>query len=190
MYSGAWFDTTSTTPSSTVLRELVALFHGLSVPLGGNSNLIATDPFTLGASGVLKVWQGPAPIVHLGDYTATIPAVASVVQLPSQVSIAVGYRTPTTGPRQRGRSRFFLGGLGLRFTPVYGPGGARIPSAVVDQLTTAMHDRIAALAALGWTLVVNGAGGFAPATEVYIDDVFDVQRGRRTWSTHQSRLTL
>ena len=197
-YSGAWFSTTNVVPSTAVQKALVDLFSGWR----GDSAYPIThsDVFdqSSGASNLsVWAWDGTHQ-VHQGDYSPSIARSISpnYLVLPAQCALAVGYKATVTGPRQRGRSRFWLGPLKLTggsYTAT-ASGGVRLTAAAVDSLTQGVHDCLGLLAGSGWVLQVKSGSGsgvsFHPANEVYVDDVLDVMRSRRTWQQYQKRLTI
>jgi len=112
--------------------------------------------------------------------------------MPSQMAVAVGYRAPQVGNPQQGRSRFWIGPLQLTGANILGAGLAyRMTTTMVDLIVSNVLSTVAALATNGWVLQVRSGTGsgttFADANEIYVDDVFDVQRSRRAHTLYQKR---
>lgn len=197
-YSKAYFETSTTTPDLSVLEQLENLFRLLAVDRSNPQLACAGIDATSGAGlFTLHTWDGEV-LVAAGTYPFT-PAVWSftaAVSLPSQCQIAVGYRAPIVGNVQQGRSRFWVGPLEFKTGGyILGHGlNARIASGTVDTLAGYAQDVIGELASLGWVLQVKskvgGVVSFAAANEVYIDDVLDTMRSRKTYTSYQARLDL
>jgi len=117
---------------------------------------------------------------------------------PGQLGVAVGYRADLGSgvPRQRGRSRWRVGPLVMNAAYVTGggeTGGVRLSPSGCDQVVANAVSCLNALATEGWQLMVKSGSTnytFSPAVEMYVDDVFDVQRSRRPWSNYQERVDL
>lgn len=144
-------------------------------------------------------WTGGALVSRYSAMHTTsrsAPSGTPYRYFPRQLSVAVGYRADLGGgvPRQRGRSRFFLGPLtvGGLLTGDDTNGGWRLSNAAVDLVVERAKWRIDQLAANDYTLGVftKGTGTVSPAVELYVDDVFDVQRSRRPWPLYQKRQDL
>lgn len=197
-YTGAWFSTATPVPSPAVLALLGKLWtSGLFAV--GNQQVFADKPMVSGVNaGVVSAWEWQgSTMTSIGKYPIDLAGgvVVSPTTFPSQCMITVGYRANAGGDRRRGRSRWFLGPftMGANFVSTTS-GGARLTSAGVDKVASASRGFVADLAAAGWTLQVKSgqkaASVFNPAVELYVDDVFDVQRSRRTWQNYQARENL
>jgi len=200
IYSTAWFDAPDVDPSPTVRALFQRLFLGLPVT-GGNVNLRGNQ-LIQGAGGArIKVWEYVVgTLVLRNSYSDSLLSNNATVNsaniaLPTQACMAIGYRTEVNVPRQRGRTRFFIGPIYTRTDKInWENGGLRFNSAVIDQQAQYAADVVGALTALGWVLTVKSLplafADFNPAYELYVDDVVDIQRSRRTWQAHQERILL
>jgi hypothetical protein len=198
VYSNWWFSTADPVLSSTEQGHLVDLACGKAPGSGGPFTRHDVFDSAAGAS-VLSTWEWTgSALTHLADYTPSIvrstPSIVAV--WPQQCSVAVGYRSDVSGPRQRGRSRWWIGPLYIvsPYAQNTVAGGPRLTTAGVDFLANNTAATLAALEALGWTLQVKTGQGLAqefhPAVELYVDDVPDVMRTRRPWQTYQKRVAL
>lgn len=198
IYSGAWFNVSgSTTPNSAVRTLITNLFMGHSSTGAATSS---TKPVRAGlvtgsAAGRLRAWElvsGLTPLI--GEWTTAIAlsngSGSPLFTLPSQIQVCVGYKAPDQTKRQQGRSRFFIGPLIMPIATQSIAGGMRLTSTAVDAVATAALSCIEALALEGWTLAVHGINGTHDAVELYVDDVLDVQRKRRSWQNYQRRLDI
>lgn len=204
VYRGGYFSSADTNgPSSDVRNQLRNMFLGLNSSAAFSSCVASTLVYRQGASAMsIKAWRYEAgQWVGVGTWPMSMfevqPSGGVLHRLPMQCAIAVGYRADLGSgvPRQRGRSRFFLGPLALgNFLTTGGndaSGLARLSSTGVDALVGNAVSTYNALAGLGWTLgVMVGGSSWEPVSEFYVDDVIDVQRGRRTWQTYQKRTTV
>lgn len=191
VYSNGYFDASDPVPNGSDLTSMVALFEmsGVSASIGGTNVFGYSGKYT--ATGRITIWSVGASFVKLADYAVTPPSFGSGgTVVPSQCCIAIGYRADMGGPIQRGRSRWFVQPGSINGTVANVGGGLRLSSVTAERCAILAKERINDLAADGWTLCVRGVGGVAPAEEVYVDDVFDVQRSRRTWREVQHRRTL
>lgn len=202
-YIGACFETTDPEPTATVRGLLVNLFSGANATNLSTARIISNEAFDLGSNACQLStwsWSGSWSLEYAGNLTLPQNAVGSgdVYGFPHQLGISVGYRAElgTGVPRQRGRSRFWLGPLLIKGTVVTGgvaTGGLRLTAAGCDQLVSNVTSTLAALASEGWSLVVKSGSGpytFHDAVEIYVEDVFSVQRTRRPWSNYQARATI
>lgn len=199
IYSGAWFATADPVPNLAQRTALVKLLTGY--PPTGRTALISDAMMQIGtAAAELRVWQGSTTVTAVGQYLVDLsgPRPSTVQTFPSQVAICLGYRNVGMAATvyQRGRSRIRIGpvaiGGGGTIPTVTGGVNPRLAPEWVNEFALQAQIKIQQLAALGWVLQVRGQGGavIAPANEVYVDDVFDVQRSRRTWKTHEARLIV
>jgi hypothetical protein len=182
---------------------LLRLFGGTNASNTYTSRWLGPEPFTTGSGNVeLKTYRYNGvgtELAHVSAESMDLGAAyngTSMRALPSQAAICVGYRAPAGPVIQRGRSRLYFGPLNLPsfFLQESAAGGTRLNEAYLPVITDAFKSCVAALAASDWTLVVRSGTGAAitsaPATELYVDDVLDVMRSRRTWQLHQHRDTF
>lgn len=199
VYSSAYFQTSTVVPSSTV-KDLLQRFFWGGAYTGTSSSFVwhTMAPFVSSTnSGLLTTWEwSGTALVKLDDYPITpINWGTGGVRMPSQACVAIGYRAPQTGNPQKGRSRFWVGPLELTGANITSSGlGYRMTPTMVDLIVSNMVGTIGALTTAGWQLMVkSGSGGgttFAAANEVYVDDVFDVQRSRRAHTVYQARSAI
>lgn len=200
VYSQAHFQTAAApVPSATQLAQIQRLFLGMDTTSTTNA-VLRTQAFNTATGGALvTVWERTGGSwVKVGDYPVTVPlsSISSILPLPQQTALAVGYRAAPMGPPQRGRSRWFLGPgrINASYTVHDDTGGLRLSVAGVDRVVLNASNCLAALAAEGWSLrVASGRGelmSFWPAVELYCDDVLDVMRSRRAWQTYQARQSI
>lgn len=197
IYSGAWFETSDTTADGFVTTLLQRLFLGL--PYSGTSGAEIGNSVFNTTSGAARItcWSWAGSLTQTQAVNVSIPTFTptSPVLLPSQAAIAVGYRRPITTVPQNGRSRFFIGPLHVAAaaldTSAHGRGLVLTSGAVSNIKDCALGCITRLRDTHGWTLQVkSGAAGsetFAAADEIYVDDVLDVQRSRRSWEVHQAR---
>lgn len=204
VYRGGYFSSADTDgPSSAVRNQIRNLFLGLDSGAAYSSCVASTLVYRQGASAMsIKAWKYEGGAwVGAGTWPMSMfevqPSSGVTSRLPMQCAIAVGYRAELGSgvPRQRGRSRFFLGPLALGNFVTSGGNDAsgllRLSSTGVDLLVGNAVSSYGALSALGWDLgVMVGGTSWEPVAEFYVDDVIDVQRGRRTWQTYQKRTTV
>jgi hypothetical protein len=200
IYSAAYFDTATAVPNSTVRDLVTRLFLGQSA--GVQNTMGRTNVIVTGANAsTVRAWEWTAgALVSLGQWTQSVTANDAAggalrVNMPPQCSIAVGYRTEVNIPRQRGRSRWWLGPVVLDTANSTDPEALlRLNATGLDQVADNATDCLTALAAQGWNLVVKSGplltATFAPAFELYVDDVIDVVRSRRAWQVAQERRLL
>jgi hypothetical protein len=200
IYSSAYFETTDTAPGAAVRGLITRLFLGHDrdeATLVLRTNAIQTGV----TASTITAWRWVSgALVNAGSWSQEVYASDAGGgdqnrYLPSQCSIAVGYRADVEGPRQRGRSRFWLGPVVSNSTYVINtPGGARLSSSGCNLIASNALDCLEALQAQGWTLVVKSGplteATFSSAIELYVDDVIDVMRSRRTWQINQARLDI
>jgi hypothetical protein len=199
MYSSAYFEGPGSIPGLLVRNHIRDLFLGSGS--GGYSLYNRTNAIVTGTNaGQIKCWEYTGGLLvqsFIGpcDIPVSDQNSSGDLSLPTQLSIAVGYRSDVPGPRQRGRSRWWAGPICCQYTALSeGPGGGRFIPAMVDAYANNASQKIATLSGLGWVLQVKTAAilgfTFSPAVELYVDDVPDVLRSRRTWQTYQKRLDL
>lgn len=199
IYSKAWFQTSTPVPSSTVKNLLQRMFSG-HPGAGTTPQWHSSSPFVGGAgAGQLTKWEwSGTALTSRVDYPVTPLSYSDTPSrfYPAQIAVAFGYRAPITGNPQKGRSRFWVGPIAISNANVSDvPGlGVRLTPGAVDTAAACFKSCVQLLHAEGWDLVVkSGTGGgttFAVANEVYVDDVFDVMRSRRTYTAYQKRLTV
>jgi len=201
-YTGAWFETSNPVPTTTVRNLLIRLWSGQDRNGSNGTNPFYSWPFLVG-SGQSQLttweWTGTEQVQRFSG-AVTVPTFTSGgVTLwipPAQIATAVGYKSAPGEHPQWGRSRWFMGPIVTAASAVNlsTSGGARWASTYVGYIAANAADCIAALAAQGWVLQVKhgtGAGStWTAALELYVDDVFDVQRSRRWVKSTQARLTL
>ena len=208
MYRKAYFTVAgSTTPDATVRLLLQRLLVGHHAADQGSANILSTARYRTGAGAFrlqVHTLSGGGSLVKVHDSAETMEVHTlggnPTVALPPQLAIAVGYRADLGDgvPRQRGRSRIFLGPIttgapGSYYLDNGTTGGVRMTAAAIDQLALNFSSCVAALASNGWVLgvrVMGATDALATATECYVDDVWDVQRGRRGWQSYQKRRNL
>lgn len=208
MYRKAYFTVAgSTAPNATVRLLLQRLFVGHPLDPTSGRRVLSTVRYRTGAGAFrlqAHTFSGGGSLVKVHDSVETMESWTlggnPVIALPSQLAICVGYRAELGDgvPRQRGRSRLFLGPIttGSPTSGILTEGpttGVRLTSLAVNALATNFADVVGALAAQGWVLgvrVLGSTSSLEPAAECYVDDVFDVQRGRRPWQSYQTRVNL
>lgn len=190
----------SPTPSPTVATQLRRLVCGHDTTGTGTYSVCSDSRFRSGAGSFrIKTWTLSGGLFSpASDQTFSMeglgPSATPYIDLPSQLAIAVGYRADLGSgvPRQRGRSRWWLGPLTMSASALTGgptSGGMRLADATVDRIVSNAVGCLTTLASAGWVLGVRsmGADELVGVDEVYVDSILDVQRKRRPWMVYQKR---
>ena len=200
VYSNAYWQTDETTLTNTQRDYIKRLFSG-EQPTGTADRILATTLFDSGtdrANVTAWSWGSSWTKTYDEDFTSSGFAVSSGLLLPQQCAISVGYRRPQTTFFQNGRSRFFLGPLKIASTAIDGTHdghGMHLTTAAVDTLHDNALACLTALAGQGFELVVKSGKqatglSFAVANEIYVDDVIDVNRKRRSYQKYQNKTAI
>jgi hypothetical protein len=188
VWSGGWFQCDHDGSVDTVaFQAFQRLWTGCATTVLGNGAV------QNGANaGRITVWDASgAGLVKVGTTFGTLDSGPSGAMMPSQVAVAVGYRHAPGPIVQRGRSRWFIGPVSIAAgATLVSPGGLRLTPAAVDNIAASMAAQLVVLAGRGWHLRVKGVEGVTTPVELYVDDVLDVIRTRRTWRAYQKRVTL
>lgn len=201
VYSGAYFNTATPTPSPTVLTLLQKMFLGYATLGESGNNYTDTRVFETAAGAArIDVWTvAGGALTAVASEPVTVPTAYPPTPhtgLPSQCQLTFGYKADVGGNPQRGRSRFWIGPLSINVGQHLNnfEGGLHLKPETADRVLSNSLGAINDLAAEGWELrVKSGTGGgtsFAAPSHFYVDDVFDIMKSRRSWQLYQAREDL